>query len=224
MTYYVMFDTLYFVALVLLDFFKAFDNIDHLLMRRKLESRYGFSSSAVSFLSSYLSLRFQSVFSGNRFSDLLPVNVGVPQRSVLGLLLFPLLIDDPCGAVFTSSYHLYADDFQVYTRGRSCDISDCIHRLNVDLEAIFRWSVENGLSLNSRKAQAMIKWIRAGCRICCLMCECENLSLTMDNRLSWCDQANCAGRDVGFVMSRQLAYMTPVMMRKSLFKLPISIL
>jgi hypothetical protein len=42
---------------------------------------------------------------------------------------------------------LYADD---------CDISDCIHRPNIDLEAIFRWSVENGLSLNSGKTQAMI--------------------------------------------------------------------
>jgi hypothetical protein len=58
--------------------------------------------------------------------------------------------------VLTSNYHLYADNFQVYARDPPCDISDCIHRLNVDLEAIFRWSVENGLSLNSRKTQAMI--------------------------------------------------------------------
>jgi hypothetical protein len=54
-----MFDQVYFVALVLLDFSKAFDSIDHLLLCRKLESRYGFSSSTVSFLYSYLSLRFQ---------------------------------------------------------------------------------------------------------------------------------------------------------------------
>jgi hypothetical protein len=94
--------------------------------------------------------------SGGRLSDLFPVNVGIPQGSVLGSLLFSLFTDYICRAVLTSNYHLYADDFQVYTGGRLCDISDCIYRLNVDLEAIFHWSVENGLSLNSEKTQAMI--------------------------------------------------------------------
>jgi hypothetical protein len=55
---YGMLDQGYFVALVLLDFSKTFDHIDHLLLCRKMESRYGCSSSVVSFRS-YLSLRFQ---------------------------------------------------------------------------------------------------------------------------------------------------------------------
>jgi hypothetical protein len=88
---YGMLDQGYFVALVLLEFSKAFDSIDHLLLCRKLESRYGFSSTTVSFLSSHLSLRFQCM-------------------STLGPLLFSLFID-LCGAVLTSNYHLYADDF-----------------------------------------------------------------------------------------------------------------
>jgi hypothetical protein len=62
---YGMLDQEYFDALVLLDFSKALDSIDHLLLCRKLESRNGFSSSAVSFLSSYLLLRFQCVSSGS---------------------------------------------------------------------------------------------------------------------------------------------------------------
>jgi hypothetical protein len=205
-----MFDQGYFVALVLLDFSKALDIIDHLLLCRRLESRYGVSSSAVSFLSSHLSLRFQCVSSGRRLSDLLPVSVSVPQGSVLGPLVFSHFIDDLCGAVLTLNYHLYANDFQVYPRGSSCDISDCIHRLNVDLEAIFRWSIENGLSLNSGKTQAMIICRDRG-RLPALLpavlidgrtvpysVGVQNLGLTMDNRFSWRDRVNCVRRNVFF--------------------------
>jgi hypothetical protein len=98
-------------------FSKTFDSIDHLLLYWKLENRYGFLFSVVSFSSSYLSLRFQCVSSGGRFSDLLPVNVGVPHGFFLGPISFSLFIDDLCGAVHTSNYHLYADDFQVYVGG-----------------------------------------------------------------------------------------------------------
>jgi hypothetical protein len=179
-----MLDQGYFVALVLLDFSKAFDSIDHLLLCRKWESRYGFSSSAVSFLSSYLYLKFECVSSGGRLSDKLLVNIGVTQGSVLGPLLFSLFIDDLCGAVLTSNYHLYADD------------SDCIHRLNVDLEATFRWSIENGLSLNRGKTQVMIICKDKG-RLPALLpavlvngrtvpysASVKNLGLTMGNRFS----------------------------------------
>jgi hypothetical protein len=81
---YGMLDQGYFVALMLLGS-KAFDSIDHLLLCRKLKSRYGFLSSHMSFLGSYLSLslRFQCVSSGGRF---------------FGPLLFSLFIDDFCGA------------------------------------------------------------------------------------------------------------------------------
>jgi hypothetical protein len=153
--------------------------------------------------------------SRGQLPNLLPVNVGVPQGSFLGPLLFSHFIDDICGAVHTSNHHLYADDFQVYAEGPPCGISDCIHRLNdVDLEAIFRWSVENGLSLNSGKTQAMIICRDRGQlpamlpavlvdeRTVPYSASVKNLGLTMDNRFSWRDQVNCVRRNVGFILSR----------------------
>jgi hypothetical protein len=50
------------VALLLLDFSMAFDSVDHELLCRKLVRFFGFSSSAVRFLESYLRRRSQCVF------------------------------------------------------------------------------------------------------------------------------------------------------------------
>jgi hypothetical protein len=100
--------------------------------------------------------------------------------------------------------------------------------MNVDLDAIFRWSVENGLSLNSGKTQAMII-CRDRSRLLALLpavlvdertvpynASVTNLGLSMDNRFSWHDKVNCDRRNVGFVLSRlwQFADVTPVMTRK----------
>jgi hypothetical protein len=108
-----MLDQIMVVALWLLDFSKAFDSVDHELLCRKLVRFFGFSSTAVRFLKSYLRRRSQCVFVNAVFSEFLPVDRGVRQGSVLGPLLFSLCINDLC-AVVTSMYHVYADDFQIY--------------------------------------------------------------------------------------------------------------
>jgi hypothetical protein len=90
--------------------------------------------------------------------------------------------------------------------GRPCDISDCIYRLNVDLEAIFRWSVESGLSLNSVKTQAMIicrdrSRLPALLRAVLVDGRIVPYCLAMENQFSWRGQVNCVRRNVGFVLS-----------------------
>jgi ribonucleases P/MRP protein subunit RPP40 len=110
---YRMLDQKMFAALLLLDFSKAFDSVDHKLLCRKFVRFFGFSSSAVRFLKYYLRRRFQRVFVNGVFSEFLPVDKGFPQGSVLVLLLFSLFINDLC-AVITSMYHVYADGFQIY--------------------------------------------------------------------------------------------------------------
>jgi hypothetical protein len=55
-----------FVVLMLLDFSKAFDSVDHDLLCHKLERFFDFSSSAVGFIRSYLTGRSQCVSAGGR--------------------------------------------------------------------------------------------------------------------------------------------------------------
>jgi hypothetical protein len=53
-------------------------------------------------------------------------------------------------------FYFYADDLQIYLSGDKNDIDGSAARVNEDLEAIFRWSVENGLTLNASKTQTIL--------------------------------------------------------------------
>ena len=71
----------------------AYDLADHDLILKKLEL-YGFEASSVRWIQSYLSDRSQCVYIDGELSDTLAVSVGVPQGSVLGGLLYVLLVGD----------------------------------------------------------------------------------------------------------------------------------
>ncbi|MDW0252368.1 MAG: reverse transcriptase family protein, partial [Nitrososphaeraceae archaeon] len=112
-------------ALVLLDLSAAFDTIDHSILLNRLNSMFGISGTALSLLSSYLSNRTQHVTIDSQSSDPIPVTTGVPQGSVLGPLLFSLYTS-PISFIFSNipvSFHLYADDTQLYISFSSCDSS-----------------------------------------------------------------------------------------------------
>jgi hypothetical protein len=53
-------------------------------------------------------------------------------------------------------FHFYTDDLQIYLSGDKNDIDGIVARVNEDLEAVFQWSVEYGLTLNASKTQAML--------------------------------------------------------------------
>jgi hypothetical protein len=55
-----------------------------------------------------------------------------------------------------SKFHFYADDLQIYFSGNRSDLDGLIAQVNEDLEAIHRWSNENGLLLNPVKSQAIL--------------------------------------------------------------------
>lgn len=150
------YDRSYLTVLCLLDFSKAFDRVNHSILCRKLRHYFGFSDRAVRLISSYLSNRFQRVLVGEHFSNVKYLREGVPQGSILGPVLFCMFINDISHVCKSVSFHLYADDVQIYLSRPVGLLEDLFHRINSDLSAIYIWSVENGLTLNPSKTQAIL--------------------------------------------------------------------
>lgn len=201
--------------LVLLDFSKAFDSVDHAVLCCKLKSKFQFSTSACNLLYSYLTNRQQQVYSGGELSQPLFVKFGVPQGSILGPLLFCMYIDDIVANVAHSNIHLYADDVQLLIDGPVNSTNETIANLNHDLQSIRNWSLVNGLMLNASKTQAIcisspttplnvnnFQNIILDGTIIQLSKKVKSLGFVINENLTWDDQINNICSKVGFALKR----------------------
>ena len=98
--------------LLLIDFSKAFDMVDHEILLKKLEN-YGIRGIALDWLKSYLSDRKQFVSVNGTDSTEKLIRYGVPQGSVLGPLLFIIYINDIPNIAKLAKFILYADDANI---------------------------------------------------------------------------------------------------------------
>ncbi|MEW8546816.1 MAG: reverse transcriptase family protein [Candidatus Thiodiazotropha sp.] len=141
------------IGIVLVDFKKAFDLVDHQILKNKLKI-YGINDEALRWFNNYLSDRKQQVTINNCKSNFQSISCGVPQGSILGPLLFLLFINDL--PLYTRKVHtdLYADDTTLY------DIQDSMEQIENNLQAALNnlhvWCKENGMSLNSSKTKVML--------------------------------------------------------------------
>ena len=100
-------------------------------------------------MQSYLSGRHQYVQLNEVKSDLLHVNCGVPQGSILGPLLFIIYINDIVNISNILQMILFADDTNLFLSGPN--VNDICTRLNTELCKLSRWFKLNKLSLNVKK-------------------------------------------------------------------------
>ena len=96
---------------VFLDLSAAFDLVPPDILQEKLEV-YGLDNSFLFWMKKYVSGRLQSVWIDHCFSNYLPCEVGVPQGSILGPLIFLIFINDLSYSL-KSDVEQYADDTTV---------------------------------------------------------------------------------------------------------------
>ena len=145
-------------VLALLDLSAAFDTIDHHILLDRLQTTFGISETALSWFSSYISNRKQTVLIGNERSVPTLMKYGVPQGSVLGPILFSMYTQ-PLGNLirkFGFSFRMYADDTQLYSSVEEAHISSTLESLNARVKAISSWMSSNALKLNEDKTELMI--------------------------------------------------------------------
>jgi hypothetical protein len=225
-------DTKKVTILTLLDFSKAFDSVNFEIVLKTLSS-LNFSDSSLSWFRSYLYERKQMVCFNNDNSSLLQLENGVPQGSVLGPLLFSLYINSLPKVLAFSKYHLFADDFQIYSHSSVSDLPNTILNMNKDLQSISYWTKQNHLRINSSKTQTIIigyprlltqihlsdlpKLSIDGSPISFVK-KIKYLGVTLNERLTWTDQViTTCGRVFGALHSlKRLRVFLPTNIRKLL--------
>ena len=136
------------VPVVYLDFCKAFDKVDHKLVLEKLRSM-GISGNLLRWIGSFLLNRKQIVVVDKARSFENEVKSGVPQGSVLGPLLFLILISDIDMELEHAKASSYADDTKVV--GSAPGITQEL--MQGELNKVYHWAKENRMKFNDSKFQ-----------------------------------------------------------------------
>ena len=100
--------------------YKVFNTVDHTILLQKMEC-IGFKESVIKWFQSYLSNRKFSVTLENVFLDARLINFGVPQGSILGLLLFLIYINYLPQALHKTGSYLYADNTCIFYQDKDVE-------------------------------------------------------------------------------------------------------
>ena len=148
--------------LVLLDLSAAFDTVDHNVLLTRVEKELGIKGNALSWLQSYLEDRKQFVAINETHSQSTILDVGVPQGSVMGPILF-LLYTLPLKRIVNKfpviRRHSYADDTQLYCRlsvNNLGDAREAIREMNACVASVREWLLSNRLLINDSKTEVVL--------------------------------------------------------------------
>ena len=131
---------------IYLDFAKAFDKVPHKRLIKKLEA-HGISGNVSRWIKNWLKDRRQRVNINGKTSNWADVLSGVPQRSVLGPLLFLIYINDIDDGIISKIWK-FADDTKICKNIKN---ERDVEILRKDLEQLYKWSEDWQMLFNLDK-------------------------------------------------------------------------
>ena len=132
--------------IIYFDFAKAFDSVSHDIILHKLKTKFKIDGRLLKFLQDYLRHRKQRVVLDNIASEVLDVHSGVPQRSIIGPLLFILFINDIYSQLDPGTrINWYADDTKLW---RPINTEQDCKSLQNDVNMLQQWCTNNKMKFN----------------------------------------------------------------------------
>ena len=139
---------------ILIDLKKAFDTMNHNILLRKLEL-YGIRHLPLMWIESYLRDRPSCVgLGGANISNINISNIGIPQGSIIGPILFLIYINDLPNISTNINTTLFADDTTISISDNS--FNDLIQKTNTELAKIHDWTISNRLTINVDKTETLL--------------------------------------------------------------------
>ena len=135
-----------------MDLRKAFDVINNDILLSKLD-KAGITGTSYNWFKSYLTDRKQFVTYKENQSEVMDLNYGVPQGSVLGPSLFSIHFDGVSSSIKLSNCTLYADDTELHAS--DCIAASAAASVNCDLVNIDKWLSSNHMVPNLDKSLVM---------------------------------------------------------------------
>ena len=137
------------VRVLLLDFRKAFDLVDHRILLQKLANT-GIPNFLLRWIASFLTERKQRVKMGSTMSEWVQIYGGVPQGTLLGPTGFLVHINDLQTVCNTCKY---VDDSSVW---EVCEYGGRDSNLQIATDQAVEWAKKNNMKLNSDKTKEML--------------------------------------------------------------------
>ena len=138
------------IDVVYLDFMKAFDTVPHKRLIGTLKS-YGIEYYTLRWIQAFLSDRVQQVSVSGINSEWANVTSGIPQGSVLGLIIFILYINDLPENIVSNVY-IFADDTKVF---KTINSPNDQYTLQNNLNYLTSWSSKWLLRFHPDKCNLM---------------------------------------------------------------------
>jgi len=136
------------VGVIWFDFRKAVDTIPHRRLIKKLEA-YGIKGGLLTWIKNFLSARRQRVVVNGKLSTWAEILSGIPQGSILGPILFVILL--MTYLMMSRTAKIFADD----TKLQGIRLYENCLQLQDDLNRLVEWSQKWQVGFNEAKSNVL---------------------------------------------------------------------